>query len=183
MPDKTPPTIKLKAETIDISLSLSDDEIKSKLTENAIVSDDTSKNDKISLSFAYEKPKAAATVNVTYKAEDEAKNTAHRTGKIHFYQNNELFVKVNDVSTYRDMVVISAKEPQNIVVSSGGEPYSVYVKNGIKTVGQMKIGSTKLAYNKTDDTAVVFTPDKAGYYTFLVKTQGQDSYRFVIYVK
>ena len=92
-------------------------------------------------------------------------------------------VKVNDVSTYRDMVVISAKEPQNIVVSSGGEPYSVYVKNGIKTVGQMKIGSTKLAYNKTDDTAVVFTPDKAGYYTFLVKTQGQDSYRFVIYVK
>lgn len=183
LPDKTPPTIKLKAETIDISLSLSDDEIKSKLTENAIVSDDTSKNDKISLSFAYEKPKAAATVNVTYKAEDEAKNTAHRTGKIHFYQNNELLVKVNDVSTYRDMVVISAKEPQNIVVSSGGEPYSVYVKNGIKTVGQMKIGSTKLAYNKTDDTAVVFTPDKAGYYTFLVKTQGQDSYRFVIYVK
>lgn len=183
LPDKTPPTIKLKAETIDISLSLSDDEIKSKLTENAIVSDDTSKNDKISLSFAYEKPKAAATVNVTYKAEDEAKNTAHRTGKIHFYQNNELLVKVNDVSTYRDMVVISAKEPQNIVVSSGGEPYSVYVKNGIKTVGQMKIGSTKLAYNKADDTAVVFTPDKAGYYTFLVKTQGQDSYRFVIYVK
>lgn len=183
LPDKTLPTIKLKAETIDIPLSLSDDEIKSKLTENAIVSDDTSKNDKISLSFAYEKPKAAATVNVTYKAEDEAKNTAHRTGKIHFYQNNELLVKVNDVSTYRDMVVISAKEPQNIVVSSGGEPYSVYVKNGIKTVGQMKIGSTKLAYNKTDDTAVVFTPDKAGYYTFLVKTQGQDSYRFVIYVK
>lgn len=148
LPDKTPPTIKLKAETIDISLSLSDDEIKSKLTENAIVSDDTSKNDKISLSFAYEKPKAAATVNVTYKEEDEAKNTAHRTGKIHFYQNNELFVKVNDVSTYRDMVVISAKEPQNIVVSSGGEPYSVYVKNGIKTVGQMKIGSTKLAITR-----------------------------------
>ena len=183
LPDKTPPTIKLKAETIDISLSLSDNEIKSKLTENAIVSDDTSEKDKILLSFAYEKPKAAATVNVTYKAADEAGNTSQRMGKIHFYQNNELLVKVNDVSTYRDMVVISAKEPQNIVVSSGGEPYSVYVKNGIKTVGQMKIGSTKLAYNKTDDTAVVFTPDKAGYYTFLVKTQGQDSYRFVIYVK
>ena len=183
LPDKTPPTIKLKAETIDVSLSLSENEIKSKLTENVIVSDDTSKSDKISLSFVYEKPKAAATVNVTYKAEDEAKNTSQRTGKIHFYQNNELLVKVNGVSTYRDMVVISGKEKQNITISSGGEPYSVYVKNGIKTVGQMKIGSTKLAYNKTDDEAVVFTPDKEGYYTFLVKTQGQGSYRFVIYVK
>ena len=47
LPDKTPPTIKLKAETIDISLSLSDNEIKSKLTDNANVSDDTSEKDKI----------------------------------------------------------------------------------------------------------------------------------------
>lgn len=183
LPDKTPPTIKLKAETIDISLSLSDNEIKSKLTDNANVSDDTSKKDKILLSFDYAKPQAAATVNVIYNATDEAGNIAHRTGKIHFYQNNELLVKVNDVSTYRDMVVIGAIEPQNIVVSSGGEPYSVYVKSGIKTAGQMKIGSTKLAYNKTDSSAVVFNPSKKGYYTFLVKTQGQDSYRFVIYVK
>ena len=122
-------------------------------------------------------------MNVIYNATDEAGNIAHRTGKIHFYQNNELLVKVNDVSTYRDMVVIGAIEPQNIVVSSGGEPYSVYVKSGIKTAGQMKIGSTKLAYNKTDSSAVVFNPSKKGYYTFLVKTQGQDSYRFVIYVK
>lgn len=183
LPDKTPPTIKLKAETIDISLSLSDNEIKSKLTDNANVSDDTSEKDKILLSFDYAKPQAAATVNVIYNATDEAGNIAHRTGKIHFYQNNELLVKVNDVSTYRDMVVIGAIEPQNIVVSSGGEPYSVYVKSGIKTAGQMKIGSTKLAYNKTDSSAVVFNPSKKGYYTFLVKTQGQDSYRFVIYVK
>lgn len=183
LPDKTPPTIKLKAETIDISLSLSDIEIKSKLTDNANVSDDTSEKDKILLSFDYAKPQAAATVNVIYNATDEAGNIAHRTGKIHFYQNNELLVKVNDVSTYRDMVVIGAIEPQNIVVSSGGEPYSVYVKSGIKTAGQMKIGSTKLADNKTDSSAVVFNPSKKGYYTFLVKTQGQDSYRFVIYVK
>ncbi len=183
LPDKTPPTIKLKAETIDISLSLNDAEIKSKLTDNANMSDDTSEKDKILLSFDYAKPQAAATVNVIYNATDEAGNIAHRTGKIHFYQNNELLVKVNDVSTYRDMVVIGAIEPQNIVVSSGGEPYSVYVKSGIKTAGQMKIGSTKLAYNKTDSSAVVFNPSKKGYYTFLVKTQGQDSYRFVIYVK
>ena len=46
------------------------------------------------------------------------------------------------------MIVLSKNEAQNIVVESNGEPYSVKYKNGIKTVGQMKIGATELAKNK-----------------------------------
>ena len=84
---------------------------------------------------------------------------------------------------YRDMIVLSKNEAQNIVVESNGEPYSVKYKNGIKTVGQMKIGATELAKNKDNTEPITFVPKKAGYYTFNVQTQGRDNYRFVIYVQ
>lgn len=81
------------------------------------------------------------------------------------------------------MILLSKNEAQNIVVESMAEPYSVKYKNGIKTVGQMKIGATELAKNKDNAEPITFVPKKAGYYTFNVQTQGRDNYRFVIYVQ
>ena len=54
------------------------------------------------------------------------------------YEDTQLRVSVNGEYIYRDMIVLSKNEAQNIVVESNGEPYSVKYKNGIKTVGQMK---------------------------------------------
>ena len=53
--------------------------------------------------------------------------------------------------------MLSKNEAQNIVVESNGEPYSVKYKNGIKTVGQMKIGATELAKNKDNTEPVSYT--------------------------
>ena len=126
---------------------------------------------------------STGTVRVTYTATDEAGNSSERYGYIYFYEDTQLRVSVNGEYIYRDMIVLSKNEAQNIVVESDGEPYSVKYKNGIKTVGQMKIGATELAKNKDNTEPITFVPKKAGYYTFNVQTQGRDNYRFVIYVQ
>ena len=120
---------------------------------------------------------------MTYTATDEAGNSSERYGYIYFYEDTQLRVSVNGEYIYRDMIVLSKNVAQNIVVESNGEPYSVKYKNGIKTVGQMKIGATELAKNKDNTEPITFVPKKAGYYTFNVQTQGRDNYRFVIYVQ
>ena len=181
MPDKKAPTIKLKKETVEIDLNSED--ILSQLKANMTVSDNETEKDKIKLDVTYTKPQTTGTVRVTYTATDEAGNSSERYGYIYFYEDTQLRVSVNGEYIYRDMIVLSKNEAQNIVVESNGEPYSVKYKNGIKTVGQMKIGATELAKNKDNTEPITFVPKKAGYYTFNVQTQGRDNYRFVIYVQ
>lgn len=181
--DKIAPMIRLKKNTIDISFALTDDEIKAALKDNAVVSDNITAADKIAVDAVYTKPQAASTIGVKYTATDEGGNTSEKYGYIHFFRDTELRISVNGDGIFREMVKICDNAAQSIVVNSGGEPYSVYMKNGIKTAGQMKIGSTALAKDKSDSNPIEFVPKKAGYYTFLVRTQGQDAYRFVLYVK
>jgi len=175
--------IRLKKNTIDISFALTDDEIKAALKDNAVVSDNITAADKIAVDAVYTKPQAASTIGVKYIAADESGNISEKYGYIHFFRDTELRIRVNGDGIFREMVKICDNAAQSIVVNSGGEPYSVYMKNGIKTAGQMKIGSTALAKDKSDSNPIEFVPKKAGYYTFLVRTQGQDAYRFVLYVK
>ena len=181
--DKQAPKISLKKGTLDVQLSLSDAEILSLLKANAEVHDNETASDKISLDIQYTKPAAPGTVTVQYTAKDEAGNQAVKYASIHFYGDTELRVTVNGNLIYRDMVVIGKAGEQSIVVESGGEPYSVTWKNGIKTVGQMKIGTTALVNNREDAEPMSFTPKKPGYYTFCVQTQGHNSYRFVLYIQ
>ena len=181
--DKIAPMIRLKKNTIDISFALTDDEIKAALKDNAVVSDNITAADKIAVDVVYTKPQAASTIGVKYIAADESGNISEKYGYIHFFRDTELRIRVNGDGIFREMVKICDNAAQSIVVNSGGEPYSVYMKNGIKTAGQMKIGSTALAKDKSDSDPIEFVPKKAGYYTFLVRTQGQDAYRFVLYVK
>lgn len=181
--DKLAPMIRLKKNTIDISLDLTDDKIEAALKDNAVVSDNVTAAENIVVDAVYTKPQAASTIGVKYTATDEGGNTSEKYGYIHFFRNTELRISVNGDGIFREMVKICNGAAQSIVISSGGEPYSVYMKNGIKTAGQMKIGSTALAKDKSDSDPIEFAPKKAGYYTFLVRTQGQDAYRFVLYVK
>lgn len=183
MPDMKAPDLTIKKETVDIDLNSSDEDIMAVLKANVTAIDDTTAQDNIIINAEYTKSVTVGNVIVKYTAQDEAGNVTTKYGYIHFYKDNQLRVSVNGVSVYREMVLVSESGAQNITVETGGEPYTVTYKKGIKTIGQMKIGSTVLAADKENSETVVFTPEKSGYYTFVVKTQGRDSYRFVVYVK
>ena len=183
MPDMKAPDLTIKKETVDIDLNSSDEDIMAVLKANVTAIDDTTAQDNITINAEYTKSVTVGNVIVKYTAQDEAGNVTTQYGYIHFYKDNQLRVSVNGVSVYREMVLMSESGAQNITVETGGEPYTVTYKKGIKTIGQMKIGSTVLAADKENSETVVFTPEKSGYYTFVVKTQGRDSYRFVVYVK
>lgn len=182
-PDRIAPMISLKKNTVDVSLALDEDKIKDELKKNVSVTDNSTAADKIKVDVSYTRPETASTVSVKYTAEDESGNSAEKYGYVHFFRDTELKISVNGDGIFREMVKVCGNKTQSIVIDSGGEPYSVYMKNGIKTAGQMKIGSTVLAKDKSDNAKIDFVPKKAGYYTFLVRTQGQDAYRFVLYVK
>ena len=120
MPDKKAPTIKLKKETVEIDLNSED--ILSQLKANMTVSDNETEKDKIKLDVTYTKPQTTGTVRVTYTATDEAGNSSERYGYIYFYEDTQLRVSVNGEYIYRDMIVLSKNEAQNLSLIHISEP-------------------------------------------------------------
>ena len=181
--DGTAPTVIVRKQLISIPLDSNTAETEQILKGNIIASDDMTPSGQLVYSFTYTRPTSGGTVNVTYSVADSFGNTSSENGYIRFYGNNELVVKVNGEAVERDSTAIVKKGSIDLFVDSIGEPYKIMWKTGIKTVAQVKINaSTLTAYT---DTAKSYTPDftDVGYYTVVVTTQSQNTYRIILYVE
>lgn len=181
--DGTAPTVIVRKQLVSIPLDSNTAETEQILKANIIASDDMTPSGQLVYSFTYTRPTSGGTVNVTYSVADSFGNTTSENGYIRFYGNNELVVKVNGEAVERDSTAIVKKGSIDLFVDSIGEPYKIMWKTGIKTVAQVKINaSTLTAYT---DTAKSYTPDftDVGYYTVVVTTQSQNTYRIILYVE
>ena len=79
----------------------------------------------------------------------------------------------------------SKLEQVTVKVDAGGRQYRVMIKEGVKTVAQMKIGSTAVTNGYTATTEEISLGDlKSGtYYTVCVLTQDRDYFRIIVYVE
>lgn len=183
MRDKTAPSVMISNSLISVSLDATESEIAEILRQNVIATDETTSSDDLVFSFDIPDVSTAGKYAVTYYVEDEAGNKNSAAGMIRFYSGEELEIKVNGERIERDQCVIIDSGGITITLSHNGEPYKLDMREGNKSLGQMKNNALSLANGYTDKAENEITLELApGYHTFLVTTQGRDMYRFVIYV-
>ncbi len=183
--DRTPPAIIVKKNLISTSIDSSEAEIKALLAENIMVTDDVTPSDKLTVSYEYNIGQTGGKYLVSCRVSDENNNETVKAFWIRVYDGKEMKITVNGETVEKDETVIVPAGEQKINLSFTGEPYKVVYKPGIKSIGQMKIGSTPVTQGYTDAKENTFTLDfsESGYYSFLVTTQSNETFRFVLYAE
>ena len=178
-PDVTPPMLQMKHYTVYGSM-LDLDALDEAVKANVSAVDDRDRD--VPVTAEYITPTSAGEYTVTYTAYDNSGNMATAIGKIHVYKTTAPGVAIDGKIAERDSIYIAERgDALKLTVDMQGEPYTVDYKNGIKTVAQMKIGSTPLAMQ--NDEIILPFAGASGYYTILITTQNHDSYRVTVYVK
>ena len=183
MADLTAPVIFVKQGFVSASMEQSKEEIDEILLNNIVYSDDQTANSELDIKVEYEK--VSGKVSVLYKVADAAGNVTEKTCWLRLYDGTEARIKVNGEYVERDSTTIVPNGEQEITIEFSGEPYKVEWKAGIRKPAQMKNGSTSLTEGYVKDKTKTMTAEftEAGYYTFLLTTQGRDEIRFVILVE
>ena len=181
--DGNAPAVILRRSLIAIHLDSTDAEVEALLKANLLTSDETTPNDQLIYEFAYVRPLSSGKVGVTYTVTDNSGNAATCTGYIRFYSDSDLVVTVNGEVIERDNTVVVNQGELELGVKASGEPYKIQWKTGIKTVAQVKVNAQTIT--SYTDVSQVFEPDfsEAGYYTVVITTQAQDTYRIIVYVE
>lgn len=183
--DRNAPDVIVKKNLISASIDSTKAQIDSIIRENIMVSDDVTPSDKLNVKFDYNLGSTGGKYLVTCTVSDENGNETQRMFWIRIYDGKEMTVRVNGKIVEREETVMVSAGEQKIEVSFTGEPYKVVYKPGIKTVGQMKTGSTYVTQGYTEEKENTFALDfnESGYYSFLVTTQSNETFRFVLYVE
>ncbi len=181
LPDVKAPVVDLINSIVIVKVGTTASELEAILRSNVTASDiDAS----LSYSFEYELDlNVAGNCQVTYKVSDSSGNETSVYGILRVAAADEPTVKVNGDIVVRDTIYVAEGDSIILSVDTLGEPYSVVYKNGLKSVGQMKIGATDLVRNATSTDEIILPFEESGYYTVCIITQGRDYYRIQIYVE
>lgn len=181
--DGNAPNVILRKNLIAADITSTDADMEALLKGNLLASDDTTPSAELEYSFVYTRPANGGKVSVTYKVTDSSGNTTTCTGQIRFITDQELVVKVNGEIVERDETAVVGMNDIDLYVNSAGEPYKIMWKSGIKTAAQVKINAQTLT--SYTDKAQSYDPEftETGYYTLVITTQAQDTYRIILYVE
>ncbi len=183
--DRNAPDVIVKKNLVSASIDLTKEQLDDIIRENIMVSDDVTPSDKLNVKFDYNIGSNGGKYLVTCTVSDENNNETRRMFWIRVYDGKEMTVRVNGEIVEKDETIMVTAGEQKIEFSFTGEPYKVVYKPGIKTAGQMKTGSTPVTQGYTDKKENTTTLDfkESGYYSFLVTTQSNETFRFVLYVQ
>jgi len=184
VPDTVSPSLWLSPLRISVAQGTDDASLAEALKQGVTISDDVTKTEEIELAWDL----SAFDVNtpgeysVIYTAKDKAGNETKAERFVLVVGENEATLKVNGKdTTYMGTVIIDSADLEfevgNLANYEGVyEPYSLYIKKGYKTAGQMKNDSTKVTDNK-------ITVSDSGIYTVYIMTQSRNQYITYLYIE
>lgn len=196
--DVTAPRLFLSPQSISIPQGMDTDERDAAIREGVTASDDISENDKITITCEDGNLRDSVGEYVIYfTAEDEQGNTSARLERyVRVYSATDILLRVKgaDESEYRNTGYMNTAimtspevtfEVSNLRGTNGKEPFTLYIRKGMKTAGQMKNNSTKApAARQVGDTMVTsYTFDGSGYYTVYIVTQDRAEYLTYLYIE
>lgn len=183
IPDGTPPQVSVIKHTYSVVVGSDREEV-----EKALLANFNAYDDDADLTFKVvftEDLSVTGVTNVEYIAIDSAGNVGRAVGRLRVASGAEPWVYVDGKQVDRDAsVILSEGDEVKIKVNAGGRSFRVFIKEGVKTVAQMKIGSTTVQdYSATSDDISLGDLESGKYYTVCVLTQDRDYFRFIIYVE
>lgn len=185
IPDDIPPVISISPLTVNVNAGIGKDELDAILKEGIYVSDNFTKSELIDVTWTLAEgadTNKAGDYRVIYTAKDVAGNESKAERFIHVVGSEDIILTVNEKSTsYMGTLILDTGDLTfnvgNLENTNGiYEPYSMYIKRGFKTAGQMKNNSTKIQDNKV-------TISGTGFYTVYIMTQNRKQYITYLYIE
>ncbi len=181
--DRAAPSIFFNPTTLTYIEGIDRQTVETALMEGITLHDGRSEADKITVTYTAFDDAILSEVGVheiTFTATDEAGNAATARRYVRIYDKDEPQILINGVKTYRGETVIVKSSDITVSIDKlteqVGEPYSVYIRNGVWREGQMKTRSEKLD-------SLNFTAASGNYYTLYIVTQSRQTYLTTFYVQ
>lgn len=181
--DRTLPMISFDSSTIYGFAGISEDEIKTLLDSGYTAWDNVTKDSwpKVTIDVSGIDTDTPGAYKAYYTVTDEAENAITVPRFVRILGNDTVYIKVNGEAVLPNSTkeIKPGKVSMEVMGLAGNEPYTVKIRRGLKSKGQMK-------YLK--DSSVKFengecTIESAGYYTVLVTTQSRQSVLLKLYAQ
>ncbi|MBQ9761353.1 MAG: hypothetical protein IJW16_08410 [Clostridia bacterium] len=182
IPDGTPPEIVIIKHVFTTPINTDRAELEALLLQNFQAFDD---DGELTLTVTFTNDLTVSGITaVEYTARDSAGNVGRASGKLRITVGEEPWVCVNGEQIDRDgSAFLTVGEDATLTVDVQGRTYSVSIKAGIKTVAQMKIGSTNLVSGAAGTDPIDLGELARGYHTLCVLTQDRDYFKIILYVE
>lgn len=184
VPDETAPTLWITPSRISVRIGISDEELTAALMEGVSASDNNTAAEEIVIEA--DRTELVTTqkgvYEVSYTARDGSGNVGTATRSVTVIGEDDLTLTVNgNLTTSMGTMVLNTGSVNfavgNLPEMNGiFEPYSIYVKKGFLTMGQMKNNANKVFDNQTELYG-------SGYYTVYVVAQNRRQYLTYLYIE
>lgn len=200
--DITAPKLFVSPQTISIPQNLTGEDLKAALMEGVTASDNMTPADEIVLTYNASglRENAVGEYIVYFTATDEQGNSTTIERYVRVYGASGLLLSVKGADDadfretgYMNTLILTSREVTLRVSNlrgdsaKGYEPFTITVKKGIKTAGQMKNNAEKAPEAKmsTDGLAMEtsFNFEGSGYYTVYIVTQDRTTYLTYLYIE
>lgn len=180
LPDTVAPIISLPSQTVYVPAGAENLEL---LREGVTVTD----NRDSSLSFTVDTSgvtwDAAGSYIITYTAEDSAGNSSSVTRTLVLTAQSILTLRVNGQTVQPGSTLTLEKGTAEITLEGADAPVYLSLKQGYKTIAQMKLGSQVLLANASYTDPLETALTASGFHTLYLRAQDRTEYVFYLYVK
>ena len=180
LPDTVAPIISLSSQTVYAPVGTENLDL---LREGVTVTD----NRDSSLSFTVDTSgvtwDAAGSYIITYTAEDSAGNSSSVTRTLVLTAQSILTLRVNGQTVQPGSTLTLEKGTAEITLEGADAPVYLSLKQGYKTIAQMKLGSQVLLSNASYTEPLETALTASGFHTLYLRAQDRTEYVFYLYVK
>ena len=180
LPDTVAPIISLPSQTVYAPVGTENLDL---LREGVTVTD----NRDSSLSFTVDTSgvtwDAAGSYIITYTAEDSAGNSSSVTRTLVLTAQSILTLRVNGQTVQPGSTLTLEKGTAEITLEGADAPVYLSLKQGYKTIAQMKLGSQVLLSNASYTEPLETALTASGFHTLYLRAQDRTEYVFYLYVK
>ena len=182
VPDTAAPEVVISKTVYSVRAETERSIVESELLANFVAFDNEAGELQLSVEFTDDLALTGVST-VRYIATDAMGNTTVKEGRLRITSIYEPEVYYGEVKLSRDDgVIIDGGEDIRLLVNCAGLSYKAVIKEGIKTVAQMKDGVTELT-DYTFDGELSLGNLEAGIYTICIINQNRDYFRIIISVE
>ncbi len=182
VPDTTAPDVVVSKTVYSVRVGTDRELVESALLSNFVAFDNKQGDIQRSVQFTDDLLTIGVST-VKYIASDAAGNTTVKEGKLRITSIYEPEVYYGEAKLSRDDgVIVKHGEEIKLVVNCAGLSYRVVLKEGIKTVAQMKDGVTEIT-DYTLDGEISLGELEKGTYTICIINQNRDYFNIIISVE
>lgn len=183
LPDTTPPVITLPSQTVYAQAGITEAEGLALLQEEVTARDTVSGGVSFDVNTAGVSWDTAGSYSITYTARDGAGNTGTTSRTLVLTSQGLVTLKVNGQTAQPGATLTLRSGTAELTLDGMDAPVYLSLKEGYKTIPQMKLGAQVLLANDDYTAPLEIQLTGSGFHTLYLRAQDRTEYVFYLYVK